>query len=167
MRRVVPSGGASIAGHVLPQGTILSVPQWAAYRSPSNFISPSSFLPERWLTPDDKMASSSLLLSPYALDRKDGFNPFSLGSRSCPGRTLAFLELRLILAKLLWHFDLTRTEQTSVEDLPAWEKQDIYWFWVKKPMFVKLRRIRCWLNVRDTPSPPSPPGNARPCSGNN
>lgn len=129
MRRIIPKGGATVAGYLLPEDVVVSIPQWATYQSYRNFSSPSSFCPERWL-PESQQASS-----PYRSDRKDAFNPFSLGARNCPGRTLAFLEMRLILAKMLWNFDIVKEA-----DLPAWEKQEIYWFWVKQPMYVTLRK---------------------------
>ncbi|KAL8917286.1 MAG: hypothetical protein Q9172_005912 [Xanthocarpia lactea] len=142
MRRVVPKGGATVAGQFLPGGTIVSVPQWAAYRSSANFTSPSSFVPERWLIDENQSEMSNRALSPYTADRRDGFYPFSLGSHNCPGKTLAFLELRLILTKLLWHFDLTRASEADADELPVWEEQDIFWFWVKKPTYVSLRNVR-------------------------
>lgn len=129
MRRVIPKGGATVAGYLLPEGTVVSIPQWATYQSDSNFSSPSSFSPERWL-PESQHSSS-----PYRSDRKDAFNPFSLGPRNCPGRTLALLEMRLILAKMLWNFDITKEA-----DLPTWEGQEIYWFWVKKPTYITLKK---------------------------
>lgn len=36
-----------------------------------------------------------------------GYMPFSLGSRLCPGRNLAFTEMKLITANLLQNFDWT------------------------------------------------------------
>ncbi len=133
MRRITPKGGAAVAGHFLPEDITVSIPQWATYQSSRNFHSPSSFLPERWLP------SSAEEPSPYAQDRKDAFNPFSLGARNCPGRGLAWLEMRLILARVLWNFDIATP--TGVE-LPVWERQEIYWFWVKEPLVVRLRRAR-------------------------
>ena len=131
MRRVVPKGGATVAGYFLPEDTVVSIPQWAAYQSDSNFHSPSSFAPERWL-PESRLPSS-----PYRLDRQDTFNPFSLGPRNCLGRGLALLEMRLILTKMLWNFDMTEGAE-----LPIWEKQKIYWFWVKQPTYVSLTKAR-------------------------
>ncbi|KAL9008298.1 MAG: hypothetical protein Q9173_006563 [Seirophora scorigena] len=142
MRRVVPEGGATVAGKFLPGGITVSVPQWAAYRSSSNFTSPSSFIPERWLMHEDQSETPSKLLSPYASDRRDGFHPFSLGSHNCPGKSLAFLEMRLVLTKLLWHFDLTPAAETETDGLPIWEEQDIFWFWVKERTYVQLRTLR-------------------------
>ena len=52
MRRETPKGGAVVAGHALPENTVVSFPQWAGYGSESNFPSASSFIPEKmapWL----------------------------------------------------------------------------------------------------------------------
>ena len=131
MRRLVPKGGATVAGQYLPEGTVVSIPQWAAYQSPNNFSSPSVFAPERWLT---KSSTSD-----YRTDRKDAFQPFSLGQHNCPGRSIAYLEMRLILAKLLWNFDL---EPVTGYDLPQWDKQKIYWFWDKQSVCARISSAR-------------------------
>ena len=129
MRRQIPKGGASVAGQLLPEGIIVSIPQWATYQSPSNFYKPTSFIPERWLA--DSLEESSL----YQSDQKDAFNPFSLGPHNCPGRSLAYLEMRLILAKMVWHFDLAVPQGM---DLGKWEEQRIFWFWDKQPLNIEL-----------------------------
>ena len=133
MRRSVPEGGASVAGCYLPANTVVSIPQWASYQSPKNFSSPTSFIPERWLS------DSADSTSPYYNDRKDAFNPFSLGLHNCLGQNLAWLEMRLILARIMWNFDL---EAPSESVLPTWEKQKIYWFWEKQPTFVAIKSAR-------------------------
>ena len=129
MRRQIPTGGAPVAGHFLPEGTVVSIPQWATYQSPRNFYKPQEFLPDRWLG-EDTSASSR-----YIDDRKDAFNPFSLGPHNCPGRALAHLETRLILAKLVWHFDLAVSQEN---DIGKWEQQAIFWFWEKQPMTMRI-----------------------------
>ncbi|MCJ1393165.1 hypothetical protein MMC18_006037 [Xylographa bjoerkii] len=135
MRRAVPEGGASVAGHFLPAGTVVSIPPWATYQSASNFSSPTRFAPERWLAKSVAGAARDGAADEYARDRKDAFKPFSLGPHNCLGQNLAHLELRLILARMLWNFDMQVPEGTG---LPEWGCQDIYWFWDKQPMFVKL-----------------------------
>lgn len=124
MRRNVPPGGAAVAGERLPANTVVSVPPWAAYRAKRNFAKPECFIPARWLgngngTRDDMAA----------------FHPFSLGPHNCPGQNLAWLELRLILAKLLWNFDVS--VPPGIE-LPVWEEQGIWWFWDKQPTIIRL-----------------------------
>ena len=131
MRRQVPKGGATVAGHFLPEGTVVSIPQWSTYQSASNFSSPTSFAPERWL---ERSTSST-----YIIDRKDAFQPFSLGPHNCPGRSLAYLEMRLILVRMLWNFDI---ELVKGMGLPAWGRQKIYWFWDKQPTHVRLSSAR-------------------------
>ena len=133
MRRQIPVGGAPVAGHLLPEGTVVSIPQWATYQSPRNFYKPQEFLPDRWLGGESNPSS------PYSTDRKDAFNPFSLGHHNCPGRALAHLETRLILAKIIWHFDLA---VSSKNNLGKWERQAIFWFWEKQPMNVCISTPR-------------------------
>ena len=131
MRRETPKGGAIIAGHSLPEGVVVSIPQWASYQSSKNFRSATLFIPERWLSESGETPSA------YSTDSKEVFNPFSLGPHNCPGRSLAYLEMRLILARLVWNFQMDLPDSGS---LPAWEKQKIYWFWEKQPTIVKFRK---------------------------
>ncbi|GLA63287.1 hypothetical protein AtubIFM54640_004427 [Aspergillus tubingensis] len=123
MRRQVPRGGARVAGHFVPEGMIVSIPPFASYRAPRNFTGPGEFAPRRWLGEDMSK-------------QKEAFNPFSLGSHNCPGQNLAWMELRLILARLLWRYDLAGV------DVPAWEKQGIWWFWDKKPLIVRVGKAQ-------------------------
>lgn len=129
MRRNVPPGGGTVAGEVLPANTVVSVPPWASYRAKRNFVEPERFIPARWLSNSNSGKR----------DDKAAFNPFSLGPHNCPGQNLAWLELRLILAKFLWAFDLSVSPGI---DLPVWEKQGIWWFWDKQPTIIRLSRPR-------------------------
>jgi cytochrome P450 len=131
MRRQVPKGGATVAGHFLPEGIVVSIPQWSTYQSASNFSSPTVFAPERWLERPPE--------STYMIDRKGAFQPFSLGPHNCPGRSLAYLEMRLILARIIWNFNM---KPVNGSDLPTWGKQKIYWFWDKQPTCVRLSSAR-------------------------
>ena len=104
--------------------------QYGASRSKENFAQPHEFIPERWLNID------KLSASPFAKDRADALQPFSLGPRSCIGQNLAYFELRLILARMLFNFDI---------DLPngphsglLWTNQKTYATWVKDPFIVRL-----------------------------
>ena len=128
MRRQIPASGANIAGHFVPGDLIVSVPPFASYRASRNFTHPNEFAPDRWLGD-----------SRFKDDSKIAFNPFSLGPHNCPGQNLAWLELRVILARLLWKYNLS--VPPGVE-LPQWEEQGIWWFWDKQPTMVRLERFR-------------------------
>lgn len=125
LRRVVPQGGAMICGQWVPGGTAVSMNQWAAQHSPRNFKNPYQFVPERW-TGDKE----------YADDDRHAWQPFSHGPRNCIGRNLAFMEMRLIMARLLWNFDLE-----LMPDSEKWAQQKIYILWEKGPLNVRLRKV--------------------------
>lgn len=77
--------------------TLVNMSFLGANLSPANFAQPLAFAPERWL--DDGPAE-------FKNDNKAAFQPFSVGTRNCIGRNLAYAEMNLILAKVLWQFDL-------------------------------------------------------------
>ncbi|KAH0277818.1 benzoate 4-monooxygenase cytochrome P450, partial [Aureobasidium melanogenum] len=91
--RVVPQGGDTVNGHVLPEGITVSTNPFAASMSSANFKDPFAFAPERWL--DNKNQ-----------DDLDASQPFSYGSRACMGRSLVWTELNLTMCKLHYKYDL-------------------------------------------------------------
>ncbi|KAK3349016.1 cytochrome P450 [Lasiosphaeria hispida] len=125
--RVVPKGGANICGNYIAEGNIVAIHQWAMYHNDNNFKDPFAFHPERWLGDPA-----------FARDRKDAFQPFHLGARNCLGRNLAYIEMRLILARTLWNFDMR-----IAEDSFDWmSKQRIFNMWEKGPLDVYLTPVR-------------------------
>lgn len=88
-----------IGGVRVPAGTGV----WCLMRGDSvserHFPNPEVFDPQRWLTGGSpgQVASSSKRVS----------MPFGAGPRVCPGRFLALLEIKMAMAMLLAHFDIT------------------------------------------------------------
>lgn len=126
--RIVPPGGASICGEWVPGGTSVSVDPWSSNRSPMNFHEPDAFVPERWL-PDAP--------EEFANDDKAASNPFSHGPRNCLGRNLAYHEARLLLAKVLWNFDLELVDP----DL-KWIDQSVFFLWDKPDLMIRLTPVK-------------------------
>ncbi|CAI6029751.1 unnamed protein product [Clonostachys chloroleuca] len=120
--RVCPKGGEYLEGYWLPENTMVGVPQWAAFQSARNFRNPSSFVPERWL--DDPE---------YSGDQRAVVQPFSMGPRNCVGKNLAYAEMRLIFARLLWTYDIELMPESE-----NWNDQKIFALWEKKELKVKL-----------------------------
>ncbi|MCJ1250221.1 hypothetical protein MMC30_007447 [Trapelia coarctata] len=134
MPRVVPKGGDTVCGYYLPEDTCVSFMQWGASLSKSNFTDPRDFRPERWL---EGAASPA---SPFTTDKRDASQPFSLGQRSCLGRKLAYFELQLILARMVFNFDM------SLPDGPGsgliWSDHKTYATWVKDPFHIRLNSTK-------------------------
>ncbi|RDW72921.1 hypothetical protein BP6252_06828 [Coleophoma cylindrospora] len=124
--RTVGPNGDAICGKWVPGNTTVSVNQWASFRSPMNFTDPESFLPDRFMG-EPRFASDNLA----------AFQPFSTGPRNCIGRNLAYAEMRLIITRILWNFDLE-----AHDNVEAWANQKIYTLWEKGPLMVKLRPMK-------------------------
>ncbi|KAF2799379.1 cytochrome P450 [Melanomma pulvis-pyrius CBS 109.77] len=92
--RVTPPKGMVIDGNFVPGETVVYVAMHSANLSARNFQHPEKFIPERWMSDD------------YASDKKGARQPFSLGARNCLGKSFAYHEMRLLIATLLFSFDI-------------------------------------------------------------
>lgn len=137
-QRVVPRGGATIDGFCLPAGSTVAVPPWASTRSRVNFVEPDEFRPGRWLREDEK----------YANDRLGVSLPFGTGPRVCIGRHLAYLEMRLLTAHILWHFDIELAQgefrgKNSVWGLDGRMKpQKVFHSMTKPNLWLSLKHVQ-------------------------
>jgi len=124
MRRIVPAEGRLIAGHYMPGGTIVVVDTYAAGRSSRNFTRATEFCPERQLGSDPE----------FQHDKLKAIRPFSVGPRDCLGKSLALAEMKIILARVVFNFDLQLLDQEKdwLAGIP------VYTFWEKPPLMVKL-----------------------------
>ncbi|KAH9904941.1 cytochrome P450 [Xylariomycetidae sp. FL2044] len=120
--RVIPKGGQEILGRWIPEETRVSVHQYSTFHSEANFRNPESFAPERWL--GDPM---------YADDNQEAHQPFAYGPRNCLGQGMAMHEMRLILATLLYTFDLELCDESR-----RWSDQLSYSLWMKNPLMCRL-----------------------------
>lgn len=147
--RIVPPGGDTVCATWLPGGvstfphpplraansftlmqTPVSIQAWALNRDPKYFHDPTSFVPERWLheasiDPD----------SPYYHDQRQAIEPFSTGPRSCMGQHLAWAEMRLILSKVLFAFDMEAVAGKQFR----WEELRTFLLVEKRPLDVRLK----------------------------
>ncbi|KAL7807761.1 cytochrome P450 [Trichoderma aethiopicum] len=128
--RVVPEGGDTVCGTWLPGGTPVSIQAYSMNRDPTNFHAATSFEPERWLP-----SSRTDPESPFFHDRLQVVQPFSDGPRACLGQHLAWAEMRLIMAKLLWTFDFGVVEGRRTR----WEDLRTFLLVEKRPIEVRVR----------------------------
>ncbi|KAI1155572.1 putative cytochrome P450 [Nemania diffusa] len=113
-----------IDGKFIPKNAVLTAYQYAINHDGHYWREPTKFAPERWMS------------SPYYKDdQRDAMQPFGIGPRNCVGKNLAYAEMRLILAKILYHFDMT-----IANDSQHWlEGQKAYAVWHKPDLYVDLR----------------------------
>ncbi|OQE87945.1 hypothetical protein PENNAL_c0018G04738 [Penicillium nalgiovense] len=123
--RIVPEGGAMINEQYVPGKVSVSISLYSAFHAASHFKNPEAFVPERWLNESDE----------YINDKKEAFQPYSYGPRNCLGQHLANAEMRLLLAKLLWNFDLELLPQSL-----NWADQKSFSLWSRPQLMIKLFR---------------------------
>ncbi|KAI5922634.1 cytochrome P450 [Camillea tinctor] len=110
--RYVPSGGAVIKGYWLPGGSVVTTQNWSLHRDPKIFPDPDRFNPSRWDKPTKGM--------------KDVFMPFGGGSRICIGMHLAFIEIRLGIARFFREFPQSKV--STLEDMNDKEMKQLLFF---------------------------------------
>ncbi|CAG8971210.1 hypothetical protein HYALB_00010583 [Hymenoscyphus albidus] len=123
--RDAPPEGAVVDGVSIPGGTLVSTNPCAASMFSKNFHNPSEFIPERWLGENKD-------------DILEATQPFSLGKRGCIGRNMAWLELHITLARLIFRYEIEREGQLDwIEATP------MLLFWQKPNLMVRVKeRIR-------------------------
>lgn len=76
-------------------------------RDPEIFPDAEQFKPWRWLELRDAAIREGKSVVPYLASSTSPDNlHWGYGRNACPGRVLAAAEVKLILAWILWHFDL-------------------------------------------------------------
>ncbi|KAI1366094.1 isotrichodermin C-15 hydroxylase [Xylaria arbuscula] len=128
--RKVPAGGAEIAGHFVSEGTFVEVQHWSMNHSKENWSEPWEFQPERFLGTSKEALEAG--------NRLEALQAFSVGPRNCIGRNLAYAEMRLILARIIFDFDMKMSPKS--EDWIA--KQRAYTLWDRVPLEVYLTPVR-------------------------
>jgi len=149
--RIVPPEGDMICGIAIPGNTFVGVPQFAAYRYEAHFAHPDTFIPERWLSEDSPLfkptaGDPQFDSSTFANDKRGVVQPFSVGPRNCIGVNLAYAEMRLVLTRILFNFDLTFPERIvggkKEKNMLIFENQVTYALWEREPFPVALKVVR-------------------------
>ncbi|KAK7982106.1 Cytochrome P450 monooxygenase alt3 [Apiospora saccharicola] len=127
-RFVPPGKGEEIEGQWVPGGAAVGVHQFSAGRMEHNFKDAISFIPERWL-PLSQGAE-------FVNDNRAAMQPFSYGPRNCIGVNMAYAEMRLVLARLLWNFDIELLDDQWMA------KQKTWLVWHKIPLPINLKSVK-------------------------
>ncbi|KAI0833908.1 cytochrome P450 ClCP1 [Hypoxylon sp. FL0890] len=124
--RQVPKGGVFVSGKFVPENAVVAVWQYAINHDSRYWTEPDTFAPERFLG-DPKFKD----------DQLDAMQPFSIGPRNCIGRNLAYAEMRLILARIIYNFDMTIDDNSR-----AWIKDNqAYNLWHKPALNIYVKPV--------------------------
>ncbi|KAF2009360.1 cytochrome P450, partial [Aaosphaeria arxii CBS 175.79] len=107
-----------VDGDVIPTGTQIGVNVYCMHRNPIYFTKPNVHSPERWIREEANLTDEQWEL------QLEAFMPFSLGARNCAGKAVVYLEVPLVLARTLWHFDFQRADTTAEPQHPEFEMWD-------------------------------------------
>ncbi|KAI1428035.1 isotrichodermin C-15 hydroxylase [Xylaria sp. FL1777] len=128
--RTTPKGGAQIADYFVPEGALVEVQHWAMNHSKDNWANPWEFNPERFLVGNEEALNAG--------NNLEALQAFNVGPRNCIGRNLAYAEMRIILARLVYDFDIKIDDGTG-----DWiERQRTYTLWERVPLGVYLTPVR-------------------------
>ncbi|OQV00811.1 hypothetical protein CLAIMM_06259 [Cladophialophora immunda] len=97
-QRRTGKGGHLVNGTFIPEYTQVSSNVISLHHDERNWTRASEFIPERW---------NDATRDPSWTHDVRAFQAFTGGTFSCAGRALAFLELRLFVAKVVRNFDIT------------------------------------------------------------
>ncbi|MCJ1250804.1 hypothetical protein MMC30_008032 [Trapelia coarctata] len=102
--REVEEGGVRIDCEYIPAGFDVGTSMYAIHHNEAYYPDPYDYLPERWILSSEGPPLSSVELAQSA------WNPFLLGPRGCVGRGLAWMELAVTMAWVIWRFDFRMTK---------------------------------------------------------
>ncbi|KAI0968452.1 isotrichodermin C-15 hydroxylase [Xylaria arbuscula] len=128
------SPGAVVDGVYIPKGIVCQMSSFAAARSPDYFRDPLEFRPERWLPANHHEYNSR-----YAEDQIKNLHPFGVGPRMCTGRDIAWQQIKLFLAKVLWTFDVEAVKgmESSFDD-----DFRLYAMWKRPQLWIRFHHVQ-------------------------
>lgn len=99
--RIVQEGGIQIDQEFIPAGITVGTSIYTLQRNPRYFSAPDEFHPDRWFTNSKEKNAEESISS-----IREGFCPFSYGPRSCVAWRLAWTELNVTIARVLFRYDI-------------------------------------------------------------
>lgn len=105
MAREVLTGGLEVDGHLFPKGVEIGTPHYALHHDEKYYPEPFLYKPERWLADE----------GPEVAKARSAFCAFSIGSRGCVGKTMAYQELMIVMGRVLCEFEIKLDDRSELQ----------------------------------------------------
>ncbi|KAH8829006.1 cytochrome P450 [Flagelloscypha sp. PMI_526] len=128
--RLTPSEGLDIDGVHIPGDVVVSAPIYSIQRDVRYWDNPEEFRPKRWEG-----------LSQGAESSKDGYAPFTRGPYSCPGKQFAWMEMKMMLSRLVLNFEFDLISEEAAEHFVNNQKDTFSLAVPPLYMFLKERKV--------------------------
>lgn len=115
------SPGEVVDGEYIPEGVEVSAANWQLGHDPRYWKDPWSFEPERWIGEGFG-------------DKTNVYYPFGYGPRSCIGEALAYMELHIVVANMIFAYDWEWVNS----ELDWFKEARFYGIWEKPALIVKF-----------------------------
>lgn len=103
--REVLAGGIDLDGHHIPAGFQVGTSCYALHHNEEYYPQAFTFKPERWIP--DPVAG----ITAESVDvARSAFSAFSLGSRGCIGKGVAYMEMTIAMSRCLYLYDIRKAE---------------------------------------------------------
>jgi cytochrome P450 len=106
-----PNEDVQIHDVLVPKGTPILALNGHVGTQEANFSAAKEFRPERWLHAADESEDGRT-----ATHNTKAFMPFGAGPRFCPGRQLAMLQIKMVIAMLCRDFEIKRPKDAPAMD---------------------------------------------------
>ncbi|KAI9710260.1 MAG: hypothetical protein M1820_002754 [Bogoriella megaspora] len=141
--RTVPKPGVTIAGDFVPEGTDVAVWHYPMFHHSDHWENPMEYRPERFLKEGRPRFAGDVRYTKQASEESDDndrlelLQPFNVGPRNCLGRNLAYAEMRLMLCRMIYNFDMELADPNK-----DWiREQQANFLWKKGPLEVYLTPV--------------------------
>ncbi|KAJ8094055.1 hypothetical protein PM082_009945 [Marasmius tenuissimus] len=98
----VNSSDFTYRGQFIPKDTVVVLNTYTMHHDPARHPEPHKFNPDRYINDNTLASESANLADPYARDHW----MFGVGRRICPGMWVAEREIFLVVARMIWAFNL-------------------------------------------------------------
>ena len=116
--REVIDGGVIVDGIFLPEGTNCGTPIYSIHRQAQYYREPEAYIPERWIEGASCQTDSKIWQTSkeeVELARRT-LCPFSIGPRGCIAKGMAFMEMRLTIARMMYLFDMELADHVGEDE---------------------------------------------------